>query len=140
MRLSMKINDVEYQGDGTKATFYYTADERVDFRELIKVLADQFGVRIEMRQIGARQEAAILGGIGVCGRELCCSSWLNDFKSVSTNSARVQQMSINPQKLAGQCSKLKCCLNYEYETYVDALKQFPILFHVPNFLLQKKDT
>jgi cell fate regulator YaaT (PSP1 superfamily) len=121
----MKINDVEYQGDGTKATFYYTADERVDFRELIKVLADQFSVRIEMRQIGARQEAAILGGIGTCGRELCCASWLGDFKSVSTNSARVQQMSINPQKLAGQCSKLKCCLNYEYETYVDALKEFP---------------
>ncbi|MEI6853839.1 MAG: regulatory iron-sulfur-containing complex subunit RicT [Bacteroidota bacterium] len=125
MGLSMKMNDVEYQGDGTKATFYYTADERVDFRELIKVLADQFSVRIEMRQIGARQEAASLGGIGTCGRELCCSSWLVDFKSVSTNSARVQQMSINPQKLAGQCSKLKCCLNYEYETYVDALKSFP---------------
>jgi cell fate regulator YaaT (PSP1 superfamily) len=125
LRLSMKMNDVEYQGDGTKATFYYTADERVDFRELIKVLADQFSVRIEMRQIGARQEAASLGGIGTCGRELCCSSWLYDFKSVSTNSARIQQISINPQKLAGQCSKLKCCLNYEYETYVDALKGFP---------------
>ncbi len=125
LHLSMKVNDVEYQGDGTKATFYYTAEERVDFRELIKVLADQFGVRIEMRQIGARQEAATLGGIGTCGRELCCSSWLFDFKSVSTHSARVQQISINPQKLAGQCSKLKCCLNYEYETYVDALKGFP---------------
>ncbi len=123
--LSMKVNDVEYQGDGTKATFYYTADERVDFRELIKVLADQFGIRIEMRQIGARQEAASLGGIGTCGRELCCASWLHDFKSVSTNSARVQQISINPQKLAGQCSKLKCCLNYEYETYADAMKDFP---------------
>jgi cell fate regulator YaaT (PSP1 superfamily) len=125
MKLSMKINDVEYQGDGTKATFYYTADERVDFRELIKVLADQFGVRIEMRQIGLRQEAATLGGIGTCGRELCCSSWLVDFKSVSTGAARVQQLSINSQKLAGQCDKLKCCLNYEYETYVDALKEFP---------------
>lgn len=125
LKLSMKVNDVEYQGDGTKATFYYTAEERVDFRELIKILAEQFGVRIEMRQIGARQEAAILGGIGVCGRELCCSSWLSDFKSVATSTARVQQITPNPQKLAGQCSKLKCCLNYEYEVYVDALKEFP---------------
>ncbi|HNZ43453.1 MAG TPA: regulatory iron-sulfur-containing complex subunit RicT [Bacteroidales bacterium] len=125
LHLSMKVNDVEYQGDGTKATFYYTAEERVDFRELIKVLAEQFGVRVEMRQIGVRQEASSLGGIGTCGRELCCSSWLFDFKSVSTNTARVQQMSINPQKLAGQCSKLKCCLNYEYDCYVDALKEFP---------------
>jgi cell fate regulator YaaT (PSP1 superfamily) len=125
LKLSMKMNDVEYQGDGTKATFYYTADERVDFRELIKVLAEQFGLRIEMRQIGARQEAASLGGIGSCGRELCCSSWLFEFKSVTTGAARVQQLSINPQKLAGQCSKLKCCLNYEYETYADAMKEFP---------------
>ncbi|HNX07120.1 MAG TPA: regulatory iron-sulfur-containing complex subunit RicT [Bacteroidales bacterium] len=125
LHLSMKVNDVEYQGDGTKATFYYTAEERVDFRELIKVLAEQFGVRVEMRQIGVRQEASSLGGIGTCGRELCCSSWLFDFKSVSTNTARVQQMTINPQKLAGQCSKLKCCLNYEYDCYVDALKEFP---------------
>ncbi len=125
LKLSMKVNDVEYQGDGTKATFYYTAEERVDFRELIKVLAEQFSVRVEMRQIGVRQEASALGGIGTCGRELCCSSWMFDFKSVSTNTARVQQMSINPQKLAGQCSKLKCCLNYEYDCYVDALKSFP---------------
>ena len=123
--LSMKINDVEFQGDGTKAIFYYTADDRVDFRELIKILADQFNVRIEMKQIGARQEAGSLGGIGTCGRELCCASWMVDYKSVSTNSARAQQLSINPQKLAGQCSKLKCCLNFEYECYVDALKDFP---------------
>ena len=125
MKLSMKINDVEYQGDGTKATFYYTADDRVDFRELIKVLADQFSIRIEMRQIGARQEAGSLGGIASCGRELCCASWLSDYKSVSTQAARVQQIPINPQKLAGQCSKLKCCLNYEVDCYADALKEFP---------------
>ncbi len=123
--LQMKINDVEYQGDNTKAIFYYTADDRVDFRELIKVLADQFKVRIEMRQIGARQEASRLGGIGSCGRELCCSTWLSDFHSVTTGAARVQQLSLNPQKLAGQCGKLKCCLNYEYETYLDAIKGFP---------------
>jgi len=123
--LLMKINDVEYQGDNTKAIFYYTAEDRVDFRELIKILADEFKVRIEMRQIGARQEASRLGGIGSCGRELCCATWMNDFKSVTTNAARVQQLSLNPQKLAGQCSKLKCCLNYEYETYVDAIKGFP---------------
>ncbi len=123
--LMMKINDVEYQGDNTKAIFYYTADERVDFRELIKILAEEFKVRIEMRQIGARQEASRLGGIGSCGRELCCATWMNDFKSVTTNAARVQQLSLNPQKLAGQCSKLKCCLNYEYDTYVDATKGFP---------------
>ncbi len=125
INLTMKLNDVEFQGDGTKATFYYTADDRVDFRELIKMLADEFSVRIEMKQIGARQEAGSLGGLGTCGRELCCSSWLSDFKSVSTNSARIQQLSINPQKLAGQCSKLKCCLNYEHECYVDAMKDFP---------------
>jgi cell fate regulator YaaT (PSP1 superfamily) len=123
--LEMKINDVEYQGDKTKAIFYYTAAERVDFRELIKRLADTFRVRIEMRQIGMRQEAAKLGGIGSCGRELCCSSWMSGFKSVSTNSARVQQLSLNPQKLAGQCGKLKCCLNYEVDNYLDALKDFP---------------
>jgi cell fate regulator YaaT (PSP1 superfamily) len=123
--LQMKINDVEYQGDNTKAIFYYTADDRVDFRELIKILAEEFKVRIEMRQIGARQEASRLGGIGSCGRELCCATWMNDFRSVTTNSARVQQLSLNPQKLAGQCGKLKCCLNYEYDTYLDALKEFP---------------
>ncbi len=125
LSLNMKVNDVEYQGDNTKAIFYYTAEERVDFRELIKLLADEFKVRIEMRQIGVRQEAARLGGIGTCGRELCCSTWLSDFRTVSTNAARVQQLSLNPQKLAGQCSKLKCCLNYEYDTYLDALKDFP---------------
>lgn len=125
LNLQMKINDVEYQGDNTKAIFYYTAEDRVDFRELIKLLAEEFKVRIEMRQIGARQEASRLGGIGSCGRELCCSTWMSDFKSVTTNAARVQQLSLNPQKLAGQCGKLKCCLNYEYDTYVDALKDFP---------------
>ncbi len=123
--LSMKINDVEIQGDNTKAIFYYTAEDRVDFRELIKLLAEEFKIRIEMRQIGARQEASRLGGIGSCGRELCCTTWMSDFKSVTTNAARVQQLSLNPQKLAGQCSKLKCCLNYEYDTYVDALKGLP---------------
>lgn len=123
--LRMKINDVEVQGDGTKEIFYYTAEDRVDFRELIKVMADEFKARIEMRQIGARQEASRLGGIGTCGRELCCATWINDFHSVTTNAARVQQLSLNPQKLAGQCGKLKCCLNYEYETYQDALKEFP---------------
>lgn len=123
--LNMKINDVEYQGDGTKAIFYYTADERVDFRELIKVLAENFKVRIEMRQIGARQEAARLGGIGSCGRELCCVTWLTNFTSVTTNNARTQQLSLNPSKLAGQCGKLKCCLNYENDMYLEALKEFP---------------
>jgi cell fate regulator YaaT (PSP1 superfamily) len=123
--LKMKINDVEIQGDGTKNIFYYTADDRVDFRELIKVLAEEFKARIEMRQIGARQEASRLGGIGTCGRELCCATWINDFHSVTTTAARIQQLSPNPQKLAGQCGKLKCCLNYEYETYQDALKEFP---------------
>ncbi len=125
LRLSMKISDVEYQGDRTKATFYYTADDRVDFRELIRVLADAFHVRIEMRQIGMRQEASRLGGIGSCGRELCCATWLTNFRSVSTNAARTQQLSLNPQKLAGQCSKLKCCINYENDCYVDALKGLP---------------
>jgi cell fate regulator YaaT (PSP1 superfamily) len=125
LNLQMKISDVEYQGDKTKAIFYYTADDRVDFRELIKVLADEFKVRIEMRQIGARQEAGRLGGIGSCGRELCCSTWLTDFRSVSTSAARYQQLSLNPMKLAGQCGKLKCCLNYELDSYLDALKDFP---------------
>ncbi len=123
--LQMKIGDVEYQGDKTKAIFYYTAEDRVDFRELIKVMADDFRVRIEMRQIGARQEAARLGGIGSCGRELCCSTWLTDFRSVTTSAARYQQLSLNPLKLAGQCGKLKCCLNYELDSYLDALKDFP---------------
>lgn len=123
--LSMKIGDVEYQGDKTKAIFYYTAEDRVDFRELIKVMAEEFRVRIEMRQIGARQEAARLGGIGSCGRELCCSTWLTDFRSVTTSAARYQQLSLNPLKLAGQCGKLKCCLNYELDSYLDALKDFP---------------
>jgi cell fate regulator YaaT (PSP1 superfamily) len=123
--LQMKISDVEYQGDKSKAIFYYTADERVDFRELIKLLAEEFKVRIEMKQIGARQESARLGGIGSCGRELCCSTWLNDFRSVSTSAARYQQLSLNPMKLAGQCGKLKCCLNYELDSYLDALKDFP---------------
>lgn len=125
LKLNMKINDVEYQGDRTKAIFYYTADDRVDFRELIKILAEKFQIRVEMKQIGARQEAARLGGIGSCGRELCCASWLNQFHSVSTGAARIQQLSLNPQKLAGQCGKLKCCINYEYDHYVDALKNFP---------------
>lgn len=123
--LEMKLSDVEYQGDKSKAVFYYTADARVDFRELIKVLADEFKVRIEMRQIGARQEASRLGGIGSCGRELCCSTWLTDFRTVNTSAARYQQLSLNPLKLAGQCGKLKCCLNYELDSYVDALKEFP---------------
>jgi len=123
--LKMKISDVEYQGDRGKATFYYTADDRVDFRELIKKLADEFKVRIEMRQIGARQEAARLGGIGSCGRELCCTTWLNDFRTVTTGAARYQQLSLNPQKLAGQCGKLKCCLNYELDMYMEAVKEFP---------------
>ena len=125
LNLDMKLNDIEYQGDKTKAIFYYTADGRVDFRELIKKLAEEFHVRVEMRQIGFRQESAKLGGIGSCGRELCCSSWITNFQSVTTNVARVQQLSPNPQKLAGQCGKLKCCLNYEYDTYLDALKSFP---------------
>ena len=125
LNLQMKISDVEYQGDRTKAIFYYTADDRVDFRELIKVLADEFKVRIEMRQIGARQEAGRLGAIGSCGRELCCSTWLTDFRSVSTSAARYQQLSLNPLKLAGQCGKLKCCLNFELDSYMDALQDFP---------------
>lgn len=123
--LKMKLSDVEFQGDGNKATFYYTADERVDFRQLIRELAGTFSIRVEMKQVGLRQEAARLGGIGSCGRELCCSTWLTDFRSVSTSAARYQQLSLNPQKLAGQCGKLKCCLNYELDAYLDALKEFP---------------
>lgn len=123
--LKMKIGDVEYQGDGNKAIFYYIADERVDFRQLIKVLAERFRVRIEMKQIGARQEAGRIGGIGPCGRELCCATWMTRFSSVSTAAARFQDVSLNPQKLAGQCAKLKCCLNYEADQYVEALRQLP---------------
>ncbi|MBW1294079.1 PSP1 domain-containing protein [Aquimarina litoralis] len=125
LKLQMKISDIEFQGDGSKCTFYYTAEERVDFRQLIKEFAQEFSTRIEMRQIGFRQEAARLGGIGSCGRELCCSTWLTDFRSVNTSAARYQQLSLNPQKLAGQCGKLKCCLNYELDAYIDALKEFP---------------
>ncbi len=125
MGLNMKIGDVEYQGDKIKAIFYYIADERVDFRELIKVFAERFHIRIEMKQIGARQEAGRIGGLGVCGRELCCASWIANFTSVTTGAARTQELSLNPQKMAGQCSKLKCCLMYEYDTYADARKIFP---------------
>jgi len=125
LKLEMKLSDIEFQGDGSKATFYYTANDRVDFRQLIKDFAREFSTRIEMKQVGFRQEAARLGGIGSCGRELCCSTWLTDFRSVNTSAARYQQLSLNPQKLAGQCGKLKCCLNYELDTYLDALKDFP---------------
>ncbi len=125
LMLNMKIGDVEYQGDGNKAIFYYIADERVDFRQLIKVLAETFKVRIEMRQIGARQEAGRIGGIGPCGRPLCCSSWMTNFVSVGTAAARFQDISLNPQKLAGQCAKLKCCLNFEVDAYIEASKQLP---------------
>ncbi len=125
LNLNMKIGDVEYQGDGNKAIFYYIADERVDFRQLIKVLAETFHVRIEMKQIGARQEAGRIGGIGPCGRELCCATWMTNFVSVSTNAARIQDISLNPQKLAGQCAKLKCCLNYEVDAYVECQRRLP---------------
>lgn len=125
LKLNMKIGDVEFQGDGNKAIFYYIADERVDFRQLIKVFAETFRVRIEMKQIGARQEAGRIGGIGSCGRELCCSGWMTNFNSVSTSAARYQDISMNPQKLAGQCGKLKCCLNFELDAYMDAMKDFP---------------
>ena len=125
LNLKMKIGDVEFQGDGNKAIFYYIADERVDFRQLIKILADTFKVRIEMKQIGARQEAGRIGGIGPCGRPLCCSSWMTNFVSVATSAARYQDISLNPQKLAGQCAKLKCCLNFEVDTYVESLKRLP---------------
>jgi cell fate regulator YaaT (PSP1 superfamily) len=125
LKLNMKLGDVEFQGDGNKAIFYYIADERVDFRQLIKVFAETFRVRIEMKQIGARQEAGRIGGIGPCGRELCCSGWMTSFNSVSTSAARYQDISMNPQKLAGQCGKLKCCLNFELDAYMDAMKDFP---------------
>ncbi|MFV0484250.1 MAG: stage 0 sporulation family protein [Bacteroidales bacterium] len=125
LELDMKIGDVEYQGDGTKAIFYYIADGRVDFRQLIRVLADRFSIRVEMKQIGARQEAGRIGGIGPCGRELCCSSWMSKFSSVTTTSARIQELSLTPQKLAGQCGKLKCCLNNETDVYLDAQSKFP---------------
>ena len=135
LKLNMKIGDVEYQGDGNKAIFYYIADERVDFRQLIKVLADVFKVRIEMKQIGARQEAGRIGGIGPCGRPLCCSSWMSNFVSVATSAARYQDISLNPQKLAGQCAKLKCCMNFEIDSYVEAVKQLP----ERNVVLETKD-
>lgn len=135
LKLNMKIGDVEYQGDGNKAIFYYIADERVDFRQLIKVLADVFKVRIEMKQIGARQEAGRIGGIGPCGRPLCCSSWMSNFVSVATSAARYQDISLNPQKLAGQCAKLKCCMNFEIDSYVEAVKQLP----EKNIVLETKD-
>ncbi|MDR0659845.1 MAG: hypothetical protein LBG19_03375 [Prevotellaceae bacterium] len=148
MGLNMKIGDVEYQGDRTKAIFYYIADERVDFRELIKVLAEEFKIRIEMKQIGARQEAGLIGGIGPCGRELCCAQWMCNFVSVTTSAARHQDISLNPQKLAGQCSKLKCCLNFEVDTYIDAQKKMPHinapldtvngpLYHIKTDILKK---
>jgi cell fate regulator YaaT (PSP1 superfamily) len=124
-KLNMKLSDVEYQSDNSKATFYYSSEDRVDFRELIKVLASEFKVRVDMRQISMRQEASRIGGIGSCGRELCCSTWLTDFKSISTSAARYQNLSLNPAKLSGQCGRLKCCLNYELETYVDALQDIP---------------
>ena len=123
--LDMKIGDVEFQGDGTKAIFYYIADERVDFRQLIKDFAEEFRIRVEMKQIGARQEAGLIGGLGVCGRALCCSNYMSDFQSITTQAARCQDISLNPQKLAGQCSKLKCCINYEASVYIDAQKQLP---------------
>jgi hypothetical protein len=121
----MKIGDVEFQGDGTKAIFYYIADGRVDFRQLIKVFAEEFRIRIEMKQIGARQEAGLIGGLGVCGRELCCSNYISSFQSITTSAARIQDLSLNPQKLAGQCGKLKCCLNYETAAYMDAQSRIP---------------
>jgi cell fate regulator YaaT (PSP1 superfamily) len=125
LKLQMKLSDIEYQADNTKATFYYSAEERVDFRELIRILAGEFKIRVEMRQISLRQEAGRLGGVGVCGRELCCSTWLSDFKNVATSAARYQNLSLNPSKLSGQCGRLKCCLNYELETYMEALRDIP---------------
>ncbi|MBK8581944.1 MAG: hypothetical protein LKM36_04030 [Flavobacteriales bacterium] len=124
-RLDMKVSDVEYQGDGTRATFYYMAEERIDFRELLRKMSDRFKVRVDMKQLGARQEAGRIGGIGSCGRELCCSTWLTDLRTVSTSAARYQQLALNPQKLAGQCGKLKCCLNYELDMYIEAIKSYP---------------
>ncbi len=144
LKLQMKLSDVEYQSDGGKATFYYSSDDRVDFRELIKLLATEFKVRIEMKQISLRQEAGRIGGIGICGRELCCSTWLTDFKNVTTSAARYQNLSLNPVKLSGQCGRLKCCLNYELETYMDALKNIPTVegklkIRKGNASLQKTD-
>lgn len=144
LNLRMKISDVEFQGDGSKVIFYYTAESRVDFRQLIKEFAYEFKTRIEMKQIGFRQEASRLGGIGSCGRELCCSTWLTDFRSVKTSAARYQQLSLNPQKLAGQCGKLKCCLNYELDSYLDAIKSFPkfedkLITQKGNAICQKVD-
>ncbi|MBD8490335.1 Signal peptidase-like protein [Echinicola sp. CAU 1574] len=144
VKLEMKLSDVEYQADSSKATFYYSADDRVDFRELIKILASEFKIRVEMRQISLRQEAGRLGGIGVCGRELCCSTWIHDFKSVSTSAARYQNLSLNPTKLSGQCGRLKCCLNYELDTYMSALEDIPniekpLLTEAGQAKLQKTD-
>jgi cell fate regulator YaaT (PSP1 superfamily) len=144
LKLDMKLSDVEYQADNTKATFYYSADDRVDFRELIKILAGEFKIRVEMRQISLRQEAGRLGGIGVCGRELCCATWLSDFKNVATSAARYQNLSLNPSKLSGQCGRLKCCLNYELETYIEALEDIPkiegpLLTEKGDATLQKTD-
>lgn len=144
LKLEMKLSDIEYQADNTKATFYYSADDRVDFRELIKILAAEFRIRVEMRQISLRQEAGRLGGIGVCGRELCCATWLSDFKNVATSAARYQNLSLNPSKLSGQCGRLKCCLNYELETYIEALEDIPkiegpLLTEKGDATLQKTD-
>ncbi|GGF20208.1 hypothetical protein GCM10011339_05280 [Echinicola rosea] len=144
IKLEMKLSDIEYQADNSKATFYYSADERVDFRELIKILASEFKIRVEMRQISLRQEAGRLGGVGVCGRELCCSTWIHDFKSVSTSAARYQNLSLNPTKLSGQCGRLKCCLNYELDTYMTALEDIPniekpLLTEAGSAKLQKTD-
>jgi cell fate regulator YaaT (PSP1 superfamily) len=144
LKLEMKLSDIEYQADNTKATFFYSADDRVDFRELIKILAGEFKIRVEMRQISLRQEAGRLGGIGVCGRELCCSTWLSEFKNVATSAARYQNLSLNPSKLSGQCGRLKCCLNYELETYIDALEDIPkiegpLLTEKGDATLQKTD-
>ncbi|MDH5603813.1 MAG: regulatory iron-sulfur-containing complex subunit RicT [Cyclobacteriaceae bacterium] len=144
LRLNMKLTDVEYQADNTKAIFYYTADERVDFRELIKLLASEFRIRVEMRQVSMRQEAGYLGGIGSCGRELCCSTWLSDFKNVTTGAARYQNLSLNPSKLSGQCGRLKCCLNYELDTYKEVLADIPdvnepLLTMKGKAILQKTD-
>ena len=144
LKLEMKLSDIEYQADNMKATFFYSADDRVDFRELIKLLASEFKIRIEMRQISLRQEAGRLGGIGVCARELCCSTWLSDFKNVTTTAARYQNLSLNPSKLSGQCGRLKCCLNYELETYMEALEDIPkiegpLLTEKGEAILQKTD-
>jgi cell fate regulator YaaT (PSP1 superfamily) len=127
LKLEMKLSDVEYQADGTKATFYYSADDRVDFRELIKILAHEFKIRVEMRQISLRHEASRIGGIGVCGRELCCSTWISEFKNITTSAAKYQNLSLNPAKLTGQCGRLKCCLNYELETYIQAWNDIPVV-------------